>query len=212
MAGADCDLFTAHAHEVSQRTNWAYDSVRRHIYAWGVPVQFILDPFLEPIVAETFRENQTLSQNDRDVSSGVCVAGRRPQPRTQRLFPRHPGKHELPVDRDGRRRCDPVPHGQLGPRGDIDLLESNRSRSRLASWINFPTNALAVQHFVQPGEVSSSTCVMTLTPDQTASRDAAATGRPTLRIASKKSRGRPHNELQKMAVTLTAIATIAQTG
>jgi hypothetical protein len=39
----------------------------------------------------------------------------------------------------------------------------------------------------------------------------AATGRPTLRIASKKSRGLPHSELTKIAVTLTAIATIAQT-
>ena len=41
---------------------------------------------------------------------------------------------------------------------------------------------------------------------------ASPTGRPTLRIASMNSRGRPHNELKKIAVTLTAIATIAHTG
>src|SRR5262249_26643961 len=37
-------------------------------------------------------------------------------------------------------------------------------------------------------------------------------GCPTLRMASKTSRGVPHSELMKMAVTLTAIATIAQIG
>src|SRR2546430_1187608 len=41
---------------------------------------------------------------------------------------------------------------------------------------------------------------------------ALPTGCPTLRIASKKSRGLPHSELMKIAVTLTAIATIADTG
>src|SRR5262249_839921 len=40
----------------------------------------------------------------------------------------------------------------------------------------------------------------------------AVMGRPTLRIASKKRRGLPHSELMKIAVTLTAIATIAHTG
>jgi hypothetical protein len=39
-----------------------------------------------------------------------------------------------------------------------------------------------------------------------------ATGWPTLRMASMNKDGRPHSELQKIAVTLTAIATIAQTG
>lgn len=35
---------------------------------------------------------------------------------------------------------------------------------------------------------------------------------PTLGTASKNSLGRPQSELKKIAVTLTAIATIAQTG
>jgi len=38
------------------------------------------------------------------------------------------------------------------------------------------------------------------------------TGRPTLMIASKNIDGRPHSELKKIVVTLTAIAAIAQTG
>ncbi len=41
---------------------------------------------------------------------------------------------------------------------------------------------------------------------------AAGTGRPTLMMASKKSCGRSQRELKKIAVTLTAIATMAQTG
>jgi hypothetical protein len=41
---------------------------------------------------------------------------------------------------------------------------------------------------------------------------AVPTGRPTLSTASKNNRGRPHSELKKSAVTLTAIATMAQTG
>jgi hypothetical protein len=40
----------------------------------------------------------------------------------------------------------------------------------------------------------------------------SAGARPTLRIALINSDGRPHSELTKIAVTLTAIATIAQTG
>ena len=44
-----------------------------------------------------------------------------------------------------------------------------------------------------------------------ASGAAFTSGRPTLRIASKKSCGLPHSELMKIAVTLTAIATIAHT-
>lgn len=38
------------------------------------------------------------------------------------------------------------------------------------------------------------------------------TGRPTLRIASINSFGRPQSELKKIVVTLTAIAAIAHTG
>ncbi len=55
-----------------------------------------------------------------------------------------------------------------------------------------------------------------------APRSQAATGsssdggdgapRPTLMMASKKSAGRPHSELTKMLVTLSAMATIAHTG
>jgi|GEM_PF-4596893 len=37
-------------------------------------------------------------------------------------------------------------------------------------------------------------------------------GLPTLRMALKKSDGRPHSELMKMVVTLRAIAIMAQTG
>ena len=37
-------------------------------------------------------------------------------------------------------------------------------------------------------------------------------GRPTLRIASMNNAGLPQRELKKIAVTLTAIAAIAQTG
>jgi hypothetical protein len=40
----------------------------------------------------------------------------------------------------------------------------------------------------------------------------SAGARPTLRMALTNSNGRPHSELKKIAVTLTAIATIAQTG
>lgn len=47
---------------------------------------------------------------------------------------------------------------------------------------------------------------------QAACTGAGTTGRPTLRIASKKRRGLPYKELKKIAVTLTAIATIAHTG
>ena len=41
---------------------------------------------------------------------------------------------------------------------------------------------------------------------------AVAGGLPTLEIASMNSNGRPHSELKKIAVTLTAMAVMAHTG
>ena len=41
---------------------------------------------------------------------------------------------------------------------------------------------------------------------------AVAGGLPTLEIASMNSNGRPHSELTKIAVTLTAMAVMAHTG
>src|SRR5260370_29071482 len=65
---------------------------------------------------------------------------------------------------------------------------------------NFPRTALRASG--NPGSL----CV-----SQIGWCDATATGRPTLRIASKKSLGLSHSELKKIAVTLTAIATLSHT-
>ena len=74
---------------------------------------------------------------------------------------------------------------------------------------------LGDSHGEPPLDQSHDASGATLLPNYVAAEAATgapSTGRPTLITALTNSPGRPHKELRKIAVTLVAIAAIAQTG